>query len=52
MDEEDDDDGGDQERLEDVKSLIFDTYRVQNSEGIDLEQFIADLDFVFREVAA
>ena len=48
--DEEDDDGGDQERLEAVKGLLFDTYRVQNHQGIDLEEYVADLEFVFREV--
>ena len=48
--DEEDDDGGDQERLEAIKGLLFDTYRVQNHQGIDLEEYVADLEFVFREV--
>ena len=49
VEDDDDDDGGDQERLEAVKGYLFDTYRVQNDSGIMLEDFVADLDFVFSE---
>ena len=45
---DDDDDGGDQERLEAVKGFLFDTYRVQNTEGIMLEEYIDDLNFLFN----
>ena len=51
VEEEDDDDGGDQERLEAVKGFLFETYRVQNHVGIMLDDYVADLDFVFKEVA-
>ena len=50
VDEEDEDDGGDQKRREAVKGFLFDTYRVQNHTGIMLDDFVADLDFVFQEV--
>ena len=46
-DDDDEDDGGDQERLDAVKGLIFDTYKIQNREGMDLEGFIDDLHAVF-----
>ena len=35
--------------MEAIKGLLFDTYRVQNSQGIDLDHFLADLDFVFSQ---
>ena len=49
VDEEDDEEGGDQERLETVKALIFDTYRIQNRMSLQLEEFISDLEFIFSE---
>ena len=49
MDEEDDDEAGDQERLATVKALIFDTYRIQNRMSLQLEEYINDLEFVFSE---
>ena len=49
MDEEDDDEAGDQERLETVKALIFDTYRIQNRMSLQLEAYISDLEFIFSE---
>ena len=45
--EEDDDDIGDQERLESLKELLFETYRIQNNEGINLNEFISDFRFVY-----
>ena len=50
--EEEDDDEGDYERLEAIKGYLFDTYRIQNDSAIMLEDFIADLDFVFAETQA
>ena len=47
--DDDEDEAGDWERLETVKTLLFDTYRVQNREGLDLDCFISDLDFIFKE---
>ena len=47
--DEDDDDGGDQERLEEVKGMLFDTYRVQNRDCLALSDYISDLNFVFSE---
>lgn len=44
----DDDDLGDVERLENIKTLLFNTYRIQNRPGMQLEEFIRDLDFVFK----
>ena len=35
------------ERLDTVKSLLFDTYRIQNRQGLLLEDYIKDLEFVF-----
>ena len=49
VDEEDDDEAGDQERLATVKALIFDTYRIQNRMSLQLEEYINDLEFVFSE---
>lgn len=49
LDEEDDDEGGDQERLETIKALIFDTYRIQNRMSLQLEEYISDLEFIFSE---
>ena len=49
VDEEDDEEGGDQERLETVKALIFDTYRIQNRMSLQLEEYINDLEFTFSE---
>ena len=49
IDDDDDDEGGDQERLEAVKGYLFDTYRVQNDSVIMLDDFIADLDFIFHQ---
>jgi len=46
--DEDDDDLGDSDRLEAVKTLLFNTYRIQNRAGMQLEDFIRDLDFIFK----
>lgn len=47
--DEDEDEVLDEERLDAVKGLIFDTYRIQNRQGLMLHDFEYDLDFVFRE---
>ena len=47
-DEEDEDDCADEQRLEEVKKMLFDTYRIQNRVGLHAEDFICDLEFVFR----
>ena len=41
--DEDDDEIGDQERLEALKGLLFDSYRIQNSQGISLNHYMNDL---------
>ena len=46
--DEDDDDFGDSDRLEAVKTLLFNTYRIQNRAGMQLDDFIKDLDFIFK----
>lgn len=47
--DDEDDEGGDQERLRDIKSLLYDTYRIQNKEGLMIDDFVSDLKFVFSE---
>lgn len=47
--DEDDEDAGDEERLELVKSLLFDTYRIQNRQGLMIDAFVGDLEFIFKD---
>eukprot|EP00354_Favella_ehrenbergii_P000265 CAMPEP_0170470940 /NCGR_PEP_ID=MMETSP0123-20130129/13271_1 /TAXON_ID=182087 /ORGANISM="Favella ehrenbergii, Strain Fehren 1" /LENGTH=68 /DNA_ID=CAMNT_0010738313 /DNA_START=936 /DNA_END=1139 /DNA_ORIENTATION=- len=47
--DEDEDEVVDEERLDAVKAMIFDTYRIQNRQGLMLNDFEHDLDFIFRE---
>ena len=52
FEEDDDDELGDLERLQSVKALLFDVYRIQNRQGLMLEDYIKDLDFVFSATRA
>lgn len=47
--DEDDEEAGDEERLELVKSMLFDTYRIQNRQGLELNAFVGDLEFIFKD---
>ena len=47
--DEDEEEVLDEERLDAVKALIFDAYRIQNRQGLMLADFERDLDFIFRE---
>ena len=46
--DDEDDDFGDFERLKAVKTLLFNTYRMQNKAGMLVEDFIRDLDYIFK----
>lgn len=46
--DEDEDEIVDEKRLEDVKGMLFDTYRIQNQSGLHLDDFVGDLEFIFR----
>lgn len=47
--DEDEEEVLDEDRLDAVKGLIFDAYRIQNRQGLMLADFERDLDFIFRE---
>ena len=47
--DEDEDEVLDEERLDAVKGLLFDAYRIQNRQGLMLDDFEYDLEFIFRE---
>lgn len=46
--DDEDEEVGDSERLKAVKTLLFNTYRMQNKSGMLVEDFIRDLDFIFK----
>jgi len=47
--DEDEEEVLDEERLEAIKALIFDAYRIQNAQGLMLADFERDLNFVFQD---
>lgn len=47
--DEDEEEVLDEDRLDAVKALLFDAYRIQNRQGLMLADFERDLDFIFRE---
>ena len=49
MTDDDEDEVLDEDRLDAVKGLLFDAYRIQNRQGLMLADFERDLDFIFRE---
>lgn len=47
--DEDEEEVLDEDRLDAVKALLFDAYRIQNRQGLMLADFERDLEFIFRE---
>ena len=47
-DSDDEDEIADEERLNSLKAMLFDTYCIQNIEALQVDDFVADLEFIFR----